>query len=789
MHDEGVSPTLLIFLALLFFAPLRLVLYTYVVIPRALADSSTHGDSMFKLVVISSLQNASNTDGLGIYSLSTTRINNVNINANNLNSIDDYDEAVTPCDDFYSKVCSLFDPQSNENEPLVPKGGTFRTMINDNSRIIEKIVKTYPQYNECRNLLKILPSEDGVNNAHFSLYWSAVEQYIKDENIQTIFDVYMHGGLAPFVINFDAKVLNDSKYCTEIDINFDFYFYAVYDILAVHQSTKVIDIIDGTEMELQELLKELYMRLDMSLYPTSLVEYTRTYKKVENINDKYLSNGLIDVLGLSPNVIVMLNRQDRFFSYIFEVLITKKLPVPMLQRLLSYQFVSVGFSPPPLHIVKVQRTGDKERKRSDINNEINVDEIIDKRNLMWARLNHHHKIITKRTVSDEKNNIAKLLDTSIDHFCSSQIRDTFFVDINTKFYQAINIKSQANYIEYLVRDVIHASSSFFGQNTGFNSKDNTNSIPFNDDEYLLHISSRTASKAKFKMDEIIVNSMASIASEEPMLLSMSEQETEALQNEDYPSCYFKAKNRVQVGYGSVSRSGEFLLDRKNTTLAQLILWTTVKAETVNAWYDPTANTITIPTGIARYPLFRGDYTYDVSFLGAVIGHELGHATDSSGNQFDEIGSFVNGIWWDLKDIAYLERKTKCLVNDYGQPCGSEVYGQHTLGEDMADQFGLRIVLTLAKNILLNTTLNVQSADSLDLSQMIKNINKDVFINFARVWCGRSTYRQECDNVQHDVHALAKDRVIKTLRQFKTFSDAFGCKDDDPMINIKRCIVY
>jgi hypothetical protein len=763
---------------------------------------------MFKLVVIASLQNVSNIDRLGVYSLSALNNNALGSGTPSLNSVDDYNEDITPCEDFYSKVCSLFDVE-NDDDLSVPRGGTFRTMVHDNSRIIEKIVKTYPQYSQCKRMVTQSPPSSSSrshntlteNNSYSSLYWSKVEKYIKDENIQTLFDIYVHGGLSPFIINFDAKVLNDSKYCTELDVNFEFYYFIVYKVLGEYEGdTMLIDLVDGSKIELQDMLKELYTRLDMSHYPSNLVDYIKAYQKIEHVTDKYLHSGLIDLLSLSSEDTIMMNRQEAFFSYIFEVIITKKLPITILQRLLAYEFINAGLNTPSGMVgIKDDRRNDESASLStELLDEEVLNDAIASRNLMWAKLNHHHKIITKRTITERDEvshmphdtNAENNLDTvaSIgEHFCLTQIRDTFLVDINSKFYQATNIKTQANYIEYLVKDIIRASSAFFGRT---NLNNNAHSASFDEDEYLIHIGPRTASRAKYKMDEIVVNSMASISNEASLLLlELSKHERDVLLEEDYPSCVFSAKTRMRAGLESSSRSGHFLSDRKNATLAQIILWTTVKAETVNAWYDPTSNTITIPIGIARYPLFRGDYTYDVSFLGAVIGHELGHATDSSGNQFNEIGSYVNGIWWDPKDITYLDRKTSCLARDYGHPCGNDDYGHHTLGEDMADQFGLRMVLSIAKDILLNTTLNVDAADHLDLSQMLKNINKDVFINFARVWCGRSTFRQECDNVQHDVHALAKDRVIRTLRQFKTFSDAFGCKTDAPMVNTKRCIVY
>jgi predicted metalloendopeptidase len=245
------------------------------------------------------------------------------------------------------------------------------------------------------------------------------------------------------------------------------------------------------------------------------------------------------------------------------------------------------------------------------------------------------------------------------------------------------------------------------------------------------------------------------------------------------------------------------LNRNNSILHQNYNWLTVKAETVNAWYDPSSNFITIPIGITRYPMFRSDYSYDLAFLGSVIGHELGHATDSSGRYFDENGSYLI-----TQNVSYIDEneindRMKCMVKDYGKMCGNEEYGHHTLGEDMADQFGLRMILAITNYNLINYDISDNTTDSIiDKIKMINNsaqskefilqkkmVHRDLFINFARVWCGRSTYNQECNNAVNDVHALSKHRVVKTLRQFASFKNAFECHDKDPMVNKNVCLIY
>ena len=233
----------------------------------------------------------------------------------------------------------------------------------------------------------------------------------------------------------------------------------------------------------------------------------------------------------------------------------------------------------------------------------------------------------------------------------------------------------------------------------------------------------------------------------------------------------------------VLKENNFLLQRGQLNEK---MYREVPYDIVNAWYDPTQNTITIPPGITQWPVYHGGVKrYDLSSIGAVLGHELGHSIDNQGRYFDENGSWLYHGWWSEKDEDEFNKRIDCLANDYGHPCHSDQYGYHTMGEDMADQMGVRASLNV---FLKETTKNDEYL-------------RDFFIHYARIWCARNTENEQCNQVAQDVHALAKHRVDKTLRQLHQFSDIFQCKlvdnknktttttDKQGMINSKRCIVY
>ncbi len=70
--------------------------------------------------------------------------------------------------------------------------------------------------------------------------------------------------------------------------------------------------------------------------------------------------------------------------------------------------------------------------------------------------------------------------------------------------------------------------------------------------------------------------------------------------------------------------------------------------TVNAYYTPTKNQIVIPAGLLQAPFFSIEYPRSLNFgaMGVVMGHELSHAFDDQGREYDADGILRN--WWNNK---------------------------------------------------------------------------------------------------------------------------------------------
>lgn len=208
--------------------------------------------------------------------------------------------------------------------------------------------------------------------------------------------------------------------------------------------------------------------------------------------------------------------------------------------------------------------------------------------------------------------------------------------------------------------------------------------------------------------------------------------------------------------------------------------------TVNAYYDPSMNSINFPAGIlqpAFYDNTAGDATND-GHIGAVIGHELTHGFDDEGRQFDGHGNLVN--WWTAEDGKRFDQRADCLVKQYSAtPAVGDlnVNGKLTLGENTADNGGLRLAFMafMAQAAVMQTNLQ-QKSDGLTPQQHF-------FVGWAQNWC--STMRPELIRlrVQTDPHSPDRIRANNVVMNMPEFGEAFSCSKGQPMYPVKMCRVW
>jgi putative endopeptidase len=205
--------------------------------------------------------------------------------------------------------------------------------------------------------------------------------------------------------------------------------------------------------------------------------------------------------------------------------------------------------------------------------------------------------------------------------------------------------------------------------------------------------------------------------------------------------------------------------------------------TVNAYYHPLHNNINFPAGILRPPFFDMalDDAVNYGAIGAVIGHELTHGFDDQGRRFDAEGNLRD--WWSEADGKAFEERAGCFVDQYA---GYTVFGDTrlngklTLGENTADNGGLRIAYMALKEQLKNKP--VEKIDGFTPEQRI-------FLGWAQVWCGNQTDEFSKMQVTSDPHSTGKFRVIGAVSNSREFREAFGCKANQAMVRQNSCRVW
>ncbi len=201
--------------------------------------------------------------------------------------------------------------------------------------------------------------------------------------------------------------------------------------------------------------------------------------------------------------------------------------------------------------------------------------------------------------------------------------------------------------------------------------------------------------------------------------------------------------------------------------------------TVNAYYDPAMNDINFPAGILQPPFYDNSLDPAVNFggIGVVIGHEMTHGFDDQGAQYDLHGNVAP--WWTDADLAKFKDRTECEATEYGGfqvAPGQNLNGHLTLGENTADNGGLRIAYQALMSVLAKDGAKAEDAkiDGYTPAQRF-------FISFGQIWCENRTEQVARVRAKTDPHSSGEWRVKGTVQNFDEFGKAFGCKVGQPMM--------
>jgi putative endopeptidase len=212
-------------------------------------------------------------------------------------------------------------------------------------------------------------------------------------------------------------------------------------------------------------------------------------------------------------------------------------------------------------------------------------------------------------------------------------------------------------------------------------------------------------------------------------------------------------------------------------------------QTINAYYNPMNNEIVFPAGILQAPFYDPESSDAENYggIGVVIGHELTHGFDDQGCNFDADGNMIN--WWTAEDKEAFDSLTKGLVDQFSAVevlPGLNANGQYTLGENIADQGGLRVAYTafLDSQKKKGVDITTEKIDGLDPTQVF-------YMNFANLWATNIRDEEIRNLTTGDVHSLGINRVNVSLKNIEPFFKAFDVKEGDEMFRpeSERVIIW
>ncbi len=232
-------------------------------------------------------------------------------------------------------------------------------------------------------------------------------------------------------------------------------------------------------------------------------------------------------------------------------------------------------------------------------------------------------------------------------------------------------------------------------------------------------------------------------------------------------------------YSSIRLNGDTLLDNyfitkqyKNDCINAMIgadtlpiaAWYLFSPLISNAFYDCETNSINIIPGILNDNIFTPDMSDEEMYgaVGSVVGHEISHAFDYSGSQYDEIGA--PNSWLSEESMTKFLENTQTLIDYYNTIIlfdGETVDGETVKTEAAADLSAVQVLLAYARE-----------QEDWDY--------KAFFESFGRVFAAQYSYVNAIMINQADVHPAGNLRINVNVQMFDEFYETYNVSEEDGM---------
>lgn len=192
---------------------------------------------------------------------------------------------------------------------------------------------------------------------------------------------------------------------------------------------------------------------------------------------------------------------------------------------------------------------------------------------------------------------------------------------------------------------------------------------------------------------------------------------------------------------------------------------------VNAYYYSQANEFVLPTGSLYWPFFspKSQLGWNHGSVGCIIGHEITHAFDKEGKDYDPDGYAKK--WWTSSDNRAYNKKVKSLIELFNNQkvFGHPISGSLTLSENIADLGGMAIALHALRKLIKKMNLNEEEQ---------KEAYRQFFISYAVSWRVKEKPAKVLQSLFLDHHSPAPLRVNLIVAQFQEWYDAFDIESNN-----------
>ncbi|XP_065344270.1 endothelin-converting enzyme homolog [Cloeon dipterum] len=191
-----------------------------------------------------------------------------------------------------------------------------------------------------------------------------------------------------------------------------------------------------------------------------------------------------------------------------------------------------------------------------------------------------------------------------------------------------------------------------------------------------------------------------------------------------------------------------------------------------------------------------DLSLNYASLGAIIGHkQFMNCFDNIDQTIDKNGEQKN--WFSNETMGKFDEHVQCMIDQYSQfhllEFGANLNGAQTIGENMADNGGLREAL-IVYDWFKNRQTHIDDGTEIlpDPEPYLPGLtgysHKQLFfLGFANMWCQNESLFSLFSLRLKDKHSPSRNRVLGTLANNKEFAEAWKCPVGSKMNPVDKCI--